>query len=126
VAQWAAERARSGLGPVFIEHVTYRAGAHSTSAAPSAYRPSDEFDVWPLGDPIERLKKHLINKGVWSEERHVQAQAEIEADVIAAQKAAEKSGNLHDGPGPSAAEMFTNVYAEMPPHLRAQRQEAGV
>lgn len=126
VARWATERARAGLGPVFVEHVTYRAGAHSTSDDPSAYRPQNEFDVWPLGDPIERLKAHLIGKGVWSEERHVQAKAEIDAEVVAAQKAAEKNGNLHDGPGPSPAEMFMGVYAEMPPHLVEQRQEAGV
>ena len=34
-----------------IEYVTYRAGAHSTSDDPSAYRPKTESDAWPLGDP---------------------------------------------------------------------------
>ena len=33
-ARWAAERARSNLGPTLIEHVTYRVGAHSTSDDP--------------------------------------------------------------------------------------------
>ena len=42
VSQWAAERARSNLGPTMIEWVTLRVGAHSTSDDPSAYRPADE------------------------------------------------------------------------------------
>ncbi len=126
VAKWAAERARRNLGPTLIEYVTYRAGAHSTSDDPSAYRPKTESDAWPLGDPIERLKNHLIVRGVWSEERHKQAEAEILDTVIAAQKEAESYGTLHAGGKPSARDMFEGVYAEMPPHLRRQRQQAGV
>ncbi len=60
VAKWAIDRARMNLGPTLIEYVTYRAGAHSTSDDPSGYRPKDESSTWPLGDPIERLKRHLI------------------------------------------------------------------
>ena len=77
VAKWAAERARRNLGPTLIEHVTYRVGAHSTSDDPAAYRPKAESDAWPLGDPVIRLKNHLIARGVWSDERHKQAEAEI-------------------------------------------------
>jgi len=125
VAKWAVERARRNLGPTLIEHVTYRAGAHSTSDDPSAYRPKAEADAWPLGDPILRLKDHLIRRGVWSDERHKQGEAEILDEVIAAQKEAETHGTLHSGPKPSARDMFESVYAETPPHLRRQRQEAG-
>ena len=75
---WAAERARANLGPTLIEWVTYRAGAHSTSDDPSKYRPKDEGAAWPLGDPIERLKVHLIRIGAWSEERQKQMQAEVD------------------------------------------------
>jgi 2-oxoisovalerate dehydrogenase E1 component subunit alpha len=125
VAKWAVERARRNLGPTLIEHVTYRAGAHSTSDDPSAYRPKAEADAWPLGDPILRLKDHLIRRGVWSDERHKQGEAEILDEVIAAQKEAETHGTLHSGPKPSARDMFEGVYAETPPHLRRQRQEAG-
>jgi 2-oxoisovalerate dehydrogenase E1 component alpha subunit len=125
VAKWAVERARRNLGPTLVEYVTYRAGAHSTSDDPSAYRPKTEFDAWPLGDPILRLKDHLIRRGAWSEERHRQGEAEILDEVIAAQKEAEAHGTLHSGPKPSARDMFEGVFAEMPPHLRRQRQEAG-
>ena len=125
VARWAAERARSNLGPTLIEYVTYRAGAHSTSDDPSAYRPKAEFDAWPLGDPVERLKRHLILRGAWSEERHRQGEAEILDTILSAQREAETHGTLHSGPKPSARDMFEGVYATMPPHLRRQRQEAG-
>ncbi len=126
VAKWAIERARRNLGPTLVEYVTYRVGAHSTSDDPSAYRPKTESDAWPLGDPVLRLKNHLIRRGVWSEERHKQAEAEILAEVIAVQKEAERHGTLHSGPHPSARDMFEGVYETMPPHLRRQRQQAGV
>jgi 2-oxoisovalerate dehydrogenase E1 component alpha subunit len=126
VARWAIERARSNLGPTLVEYVTYRAGAHSTSDDPSAYRPKAEFEGWPLGDPIVRLKDHLIAAGAWSAERHAQAESEIRAEVVAAQKEAEAFGTLHAGPKPSARDMFEDIYAEPPPHLRRQRQQIGV
>jgi 2-oxoisovalerate dehydrogenase E1 component alpha subunit len=126
VANWAAERARRNLGPTLIELVTYRVGAHSTSDDPSAYRPKTESDAWPLGDPVLRLKNHLIVRGVWTEERHKQAEAEILDTVITAQKDAESHGTLHSGGKPSVRDMFEGVFAEMPPHVRRQRQRAGV
>ena len=126
VAKWAVERARRNLGPTLVEYVTYRVGAHSTSDDPSAYRPKTESEAWPLGDPVLRLKNHLIATGAWSEERHKQAEAEILDDVIAAQRQAEKHGTLHSGRKPSMRDIFEDVYATMPPHLRRQRQKAGV
>lgn len=125
VASWAAERARRNLGSTLIEYVTYRAGPHSTSDDPSAYRPKNEFEAWPLGDPLKRLKKHLIARGAWTEERHVQAQSEIDDEVIEAQKKAEAFGTLHSGHKPSVRDIFEGVYKDMPPHIRRQRQQAG-
>ena len=126
VSKWAVDRARKGLGPTLIEHVTYRVGAHSTSDDPSAYRPKEESDVWPLGDPVERLKAYLIKRGAYSEERYVQNKAEIESEIARLQKEAEANGTLHDGPHSSPREMFEDVYKDTPEHLRRQRQEAGV
>ena len=125
VASWAIERARRNLGPTLVEYVTYRVGAHSTSDDPSGYRPKAESDAWPLGDPVIRLKNHLIRRDAWSDDRHRQAEAEILATVIAAQKEAESHGTLHSGPKPSSRDIFEGLYAEMPPHLRRQRQQAG-
>jgi 2-oxoisovalerate dehydrogenase E1 component alpha subunit len=125
-SQWAAERARNNFGPTLIEWVTYRAGPHSTSDDPSKYRPADDWKRFPLGDPIPRLKQHLIALGEWSDAQHEQAQAELEAEVIAAQKEAERSGSLLDGHIPSAAAIFDDVFKDMPEHLRLQRQQLGV
>lgn len=125
VSRWAIERARRNLGPTLIEHVTYRVGAHSTSDDPSAYRPKTESEAWPLGDPVLRLKKHLIVRGVWSEERHLQAEAEIMDAVVSAQKEAESHGTLHSGNKPPLRNIFEGVYAEMPPHLERQCRMAG-
>jgi 2-oxoisovalerate dehydrogenase E1 component alpha subunit len=125
-SRWAAERARSNLGPTLIEWVTYRAGPHSTSDDPSKYRPADDWSHFPLGCPIARLRKHLTLRGLWSDAEHEKAQAELEAEVIAAQKEAESYGTLADGRVPSAASIFEDVYKDMPEHLRRQRQQLGV
>ncbi len=125
-SKWAAERARSNLGPTLIEWVTYRAGPHSTSDDPTKYRPANDWECFPLGDPIARFKKHLIARGIWSDQEHEDTQKELEAEVIAAQKEAEQYGTLSSGYTPSAAEMFDDVYKDMPEHLRLQRQQLGI
>ncbi|AVO40491.1 3-methyl-2-oxobutanoate dehydrogenase (2-methylpropanoyl-transferring) subunit alpha [Simplicispira suum] len=125
-SQWAAERARTNHGPTLIEWETYRAGPHSTSDDPSKYRPADDWQRFPLGDPIERLKQHLIAIGEWTQERHAAVQKELEAEVIAAQKEAESHGTLLDGRVASAATVFDDVYSDLPEHLRQQRQQMGI
>src|SRR3546814_9391042 len=80
---WAAERARTNHGPTLIEHFTYRAEGHSTSDDPAQYRSAEERSAWPLGDPIIRLKQHLIGLGVWDEERHAEMDRELAEQVKA-------------------------------------------
>ena len=123
-SRWAAERARSNLGPTLIEWVSYRAGAHSTSDDPSRYRPADDWQHFPLGDPIERLKRHLIGIGAWSEQEHETARKEFDAQVGAALKAAEAHGTLQGGWVPPLATMFEDVYQQMPAHLQEQLRQA--
>ncbi|MFG6771528.1 3-methyl-2-oxobutanoate dehydrogenase (2-methylpropanoyl-transferring) subunit alpha [Burkholderia pseudomallei] len=125
-SRWAAERARRNLGPTLIEWVTYRAGPHSTSDDPTKYRPGDDWTNFPLGDPFERLKRHMIGIGVWSEQDHEDTKAALEAEVLAAQKEAERYGTLADEHVPNVASIFEDVYKEMPAHLRRQRQQLGV
>jgi 2-oxoisovalerate dehydrogenase E1 component alpha subunit len=124
-SQWAAERARANLGPTLIEWITYRAGAHSTSDDPSRYRPGDDWQRFPLGDPVERLKRHLIGLGAWSDEEHEATRKALDAEVSAALKEAMRHGSLLDGHAPPIASMFEDVYKDMPPHLREQLREAG-
>jgi 2-oxoisovalerate dehydrogenase E1 component alpha subunit len=123
VTQWAAERARKGGGPTLIEHVTYRGGPHSTSDDPSRYRPKDEWDSFPLGDPVKRLKQHLIKTGHWSEEQHTALNLELKETVIAAWKEAITFGTMTDGPSLDISEMFDDVYEELPENLIRQRKE---
>jgi 2-oxoisovalerate dehydrogenase E1 component alpha subunit len=123
VTQWAAERARRGSGPTLIEHVTYRAAAHSTSDDPSRYRPKDEAERWPLGDPVERLKAHLITIGEWSEDRHAALAKELEAHVTASWKEAASYGTLTEGPRLDPDLMFEDVFKELPEHLKKQRAQ---
>jgi 2-oxoisovalerate dehydrogenase E1 component alpha subunit len=122
VTRWAAERARKNGGPTLIELFTYRAAAHSTSDDPSAYRPEDEWKLWPLGDPVERLKHHLIATGEWSEERHTQLAAELDEYVKAQAKEAEAKGPL-TASLEMRKSMFEDVFKEMPPHLVKQQRE---
>jgi len=123
--QWAAERARANLGPTMIELFSYRAGPHSTSDDPARYRPADEARQWPLGDPIERLRDHLVSLGEWSDEQHRAAQEEAIEHVRAVGREAEKVGVLGPGAAHSRESMFEDVYKEIPWHLREQRDEVG-
>ncbi len=120
--RWAADRARTGGGATVIELVTYRAAAHSTSDDPARYRPRDEYQSWPLGDPVERLKQHLIALGEWSEERHQSLSAELDAQVIASWKEAISYGTMNEGPRLDRDLMFEDVFKQIPEHLRRQRE----
>lgn len=120
---WAAERARTNCGPTLIEHFTYRAEGHSTSDDPGQYRSADEASAWPLGDPIARLKAHLIAIGEWDEDRHAVQDRELAEMVKATQKDAEKNGVLGHGLHQPFDTMFEDVFEEMPWHLREQSDQ---
>jgi 2-oxoisovalerate dehydrogenase E1 component alpha subunit len=124
--QWAADRARANLGPTIIELFTYRKEGHSTSDDPTAYRPREEGARWPLGDPIERLRGHLILLGEWDDERQKAMDEEIDAEVRAAQRKSEEQGVLRaatiDFPQ-DVRSMFEDVYSELPWHLKEQQAE---
>ena len=122
--EWAAERARANAGPTLLEFFTYRAEGHSTSDDPTGYRPAGEAQQWPLGDPIERLKAHLLALGEWDEERHAALVAEADKEVRAAQKQAEAQGILPGQGFDRIGSMFEDVYADTPWHLAEQREEA--
>jgi len=121
--QWAADRARTNNGPTLIEHFTYRAEGHSTSDDPGAYRAREEYAAWPLGDPVLRLKAHLIAIGEWDEAQHDALTVELTNFVKSQQKEAEKNGILGHGLHQPFETMFEDVFEHMPPHLVEQRNQ---
>ena len=120
---WAAERARTNHGPTLIEHFTYRAEGHSTSDDPGQYRSANEGASWPLGDPIARLKMHLIGLGEWDQDRHAAQDKELAELVKASSKEAEQNGVLGHGMHQPFDTMFEDVFEDMPWHLREQQQQ---
>ena len=118
--KWASDRARANAGPTLIEHFTYRVEGHSTSDDPSQYRSAMEGSKWPLGDPIVRLKRHLVNAGIWSVEQHAAMDLEVAQYVKDCAKEAETNGVLGHGLHQPLETMFENVFEDMPWHLREQ------
>lgn len=124
-ARLAERRARSGLGTIAIEFLTYRSGAHSTSDDPTKYRAREEYIEWPLGDPVLRLEKHLKATGVMTGEDIEALHTEAEIEMREAENRAEETGLVHAGQGADGRKMFEQVYEEMPQRLIEQCKEAG-
>ena len=79
VSHWAIERAREGRGPVLVEALTYRLGAHTTADDPRRYQPTDEIDEWRTRDPLPRMRQYLERRGLWDAD----AEREAVADALA-------------------------------------------
>ena len=115
--QEAAARARSGGGATFLEMLTYRIGAHSSSDDPRVYRDEAEVEVWKARDPVDRYRKFLTARGLWSEEAEAEARKTLGAEIQDAVARAEAR------PAPPMSTLFEDVYAELPWHLREQQAE---
>ncbi|WP_374405790.1 3-methyl-2-oxobutanoate dehydrogenase (2-methylpropanoyl-transferring) subunit alpha [Pelagerythrobacter sp.] len=122
--RWAANRARANAGPTLIEYFTYRAEGHSTSDDPTGYRSAQERTEWPLGDPVTRLRDHLIALGEWDEDRQAEMDRKAAERVKAATKEAEKNGILGHGMHQPFRTMFEDVFEELPWHLKEQAEQA--
>ncbi|MCB1060967.1 MAG: pyruvate dehydrogenase (acetyl-transferring) E1 component subunit alpha [Calditrichaeota bacterium] len=79
----AVDFARAGNGPVLIEAVTYRMGAHTTSDDPTKYRTHEEEKIWEPRDPLIRVKKYLEEKKLWSDKDETSYEEECAAKVDA-------------------------------------------
>jgi pyruvate dehydrogenase E1 component alpha subunit len=110
----ALDRARSGAGPTFVEAVTYRMGAHSTSDDPTKYRSQAEVDEWARKDPLDRLRKHLVHLGLVTGESDAALERELSAEIAAAIQDVEAL------PPPARTSIVEDVYAELPWNLREQ------
>ncbi len=125
VTRWAADRARSNHGPTLIELFTYRVAPHSTSDDPSRYRPGDEWQHWPLGDPdraSEDTSHSRSANGTRSATRS--SRSSSRSRFATANAEAQRHGVHGEGPHHDRAHsMFEDVYKEMPWHLREQQAE---
>jgi pyruvate dehydrogenase E1 component alpha subunit/2-oxoisovalerate dehydrogenase E1 component alpha subunit len=113
----AALRARRGDGPTFIEAVTYRMGAHSTSDDPTRYRAEEEVRAWREKDPLERLQRHLATLGLTDAANDARLDEELNAEIAAAIL------EVEDLSPPSRASLFEDVYETPPWNLLEEREE---
>jgi pyruvate dehydrogenase E1 component alpha subunit len=109
----AAERARAGDGPTLIECVTYRLGVHTTADDPTKYRTTEEVAAWEKKDPLTRFSAYLKKKRLLDEGLEDEVDKEIAAAI-----------HRFEAMGPAKPlTMFEHVYADLPPHVQAQRDE---
>jgi len=113
----SADYSRKGNGPVLIEALTYRKGAHTTSDDPTKYRSKEEEENWDKSDPLLRMKKYLMSKDLWKENQDEklinQYKMEIDREFIEAE-------NHEETP---LEDVFKYMYAEMPDDLKKQQME---
>ncbi|MGD8961487.1 MAG: thiamine pyrophosphate-dependent enzyme [Desulfobacterales bacterium] len=118
-AQEAVQRARNGDGPTLIECVTYRLMMHTTADDPKRYRADEEVERWHRRDPLLRFEKYLTDKGLLSDEKCSQVESKVLEEIQSAIDRAEKQMKAMGDP----IDMFNHTYAEMPPHLKLQKDE---
>ena len=107
-----------GKGPVLIEAMTFRLGAHSTSDDPSLYRSEGEVRGWEKKCPILRLRKYLESRGLWNALKEKELLERTSEEIVQAIQIAKNT------PKPNLKTLFENVYFEMPQILKEQYQEA--
>ena len=112
----ALQQARDGGGPMLVEAVTYRMGAHTTSDDPSRYRSDDEVASWKAKDPIERVRAYLDSAGTPPQ---FFTDLETEAEVLGEHLREQ----CHAMENPDLAELFDHVYVEQTDELREQQRE---
>ena len=113
----AAEYAKAGKGPVLIEAVTYRKGAHTTSDDPTKYRTKEEEELWDKTDPMRRLKSFLIDRNLYSEEEEIRLTEDYKNEIDRLFEEVEKEINY------KVDDVFDHLYEDMPYDLVQQKEE---
>ncbi len=117
VMQQAIENARAGHGPMLVETLTYRIGAHTTADDPTRYRDAAEVEAWRAKDPIVRFQRFLVQRNLLDEEQDRRIVEEVEEEVNEAVRIAEAM----DPPAPDG--FFDWMFAELSPRLQEQRAD---
>jgi pyruvate dehydrogenase E1 component alpha subunit/2-oxoisovalerate dehydrogenase E1 component alpha subunit len=113
----ACVRARDGKGPTFIEAVTYRIGAHSTSDDPTRYRSDAEVEMWKKKDPLDRLRAYLVRQSLLDDAADARLEEELTAEISAAVNEVEAF------PLPARETLFEDVFAKPTWNLVEQREQ---
>lgn len=111
----AVKAAKKGEGPVLIEALTYRRGAHTTSDDPSKYRTKEEEQQWEAKDPLKRLKAYLGEKKMWDDDQEEKINKQYKKEIEKQFEAAENYGEY------PLEDVFKYLYAEMPDDLKKQQ-----
>jgi pyruvate dehydrogenase E1 component alpha subunit len=106
----AAERARKGDGPTYLEFRTYRYRGHSMSD-PQKYRSKEEVEEYKRRDPIEWVRETLLKNNFASEEDLENIEKNIKEIVAESVQFAEESKF------PDPKEAYTDVYVEDYPFI---------
>ncbi|MBI4528585.1 MAG: pyruvate dehydrogenase (acetyl-transferring) E1 component subunit alpha [Deltaproteobacteria bacterium] len=112
----ALVRARAGQGPTFIECVTYRIGDHTTADDATRYRSQEEVEAWKKKDPIERLQKYMVKRGLWDIAYAQKIFSEAKEKVEQAVK------ELEATPAPDPRDIFRYTFHELTDELREQME----
>lgn len=104
-AQDAIAYVRSGKGPYVMQCDTYRIEGHYYGDA-MIYRNSKEVDEWSKKDPIKRVEKIFMDRGIMTEVDYQLVRVEIQKEVNEAVAFAEAS------PQPALESIFSDVYTE--------------
>jgi 2-oxoisovalerate dehydrogenase E1 component alpha subunit len=117
VTRRAVERARQGHGPAFIEAMTYRMEAHTTSDDPTRYRTQEELDEAAKTDPIARMRNYLTGRDLYDQdlEDAIEEQAKATAAHVRA--------GIYDAEHGDPLELFEHVYADPTGHFDQQRAQ---
>jgi TPP-dependent pyruvate/acetoin dehydrogenase alpha subunit len=102
----AAERARKGEGPSFIECLTYRYTGHHVGEPGKGYRSEEEIEEWHRRDPIPRFEKYMVEHQIASGTDIEEVQAEVEREIAESVEFALAS------PFPELSELTQHVFAE--------------
>ncbi|MCY0899416.1 MAG: pyruvate dehydrogenase (acetyl-transferring) E1 component subunit alpha [Firmicutes bacterium] len=111
------ERVRAGGGPVLVEAVTYRLGAHTTADDPTRYRAREEDERFRHGEPLARLRRYLLASQILSEDEMQAIEEEAKGLV---EQAVTDAASYPPSPPES---VFDHVYASIPPQLLSQQEE---
>ncbi|TFG61736.1 MAG: pyruvate dehydrogenase (acetyl-transferring) E1 component subunit alpha [Spirochaetales bacterium] len=113
----ARDYAIGGGGPVLIEAVTFRKGAHTTYDDPRLYRTKELEDFWEKKDPLARLAKYLVSKGLWNKKTEEALLKDYRQDIDRQFSEAESWGPYR------LEDVFSHMYADMPAELKTQKRD---